>query len=199
MMGKSKMNGTRVVILIAIIFMALFMLIFGIVLLDEYVIKDRPTEARLVVEEVYFVAGDAEDGKTTLEVFVFVTNDGDKDCDSHIRGFAIDKDTNIALDDTDTEEVKIDGQSTQESTLTFVVPSDSRYRVELLVFKNDKITVTGQGHVDLVAGGTSGSDYITEEEDNEKEASGAAIPFIGPLGLAGAVIVSVILFRRWRR
>ena len=198
-MGKHKMNGTRAVILAVMIVLAIFMLIFGIILLDEYVIKDKPTKARLEVEEVYFVEKDVEDGKTALEVFVFVTNEGDMECDSHIRGFAIDKDTNIALDDTDTEEIKIKGQTTEESTLSFEVPSNSRYRIELLVFKDRKITVTGQGHVDLVVGGSAGSDYKTLFEDPEEKGDDASMPFMGPLGLVGVVIISLLIFRRWRK
>lgn len=199
-MGKPRMNTTRAVILGIIIFFTIFMMLFGYILLDEYVFEDKPREARLEVEEVYFVDKDAEDGKTMLEVFVFVTNEGDKDCKSHIRGFAIDKDTNIALDDTDTETVSIEGQTTMESKLTFEVPSDSRYRVELLVFKDRKITVTGQGHVDLVVGGAAGSDYRTTTEDPEElKSTSADVPFVGPAGLIAAVVVSIIIFRRRRK
>jgi hypothetical protein len=199
-MPKSKMNGTRVVILVLMIFLSILLLSFSVMLLKEYVIEDKPTKARLVVDEVYFVDKEDANGKTKLEVFVFVTNEGDLDCKSHIRGFAIDKDTNIAQDDTDTEDVKIEGQTTVESKLTFEIPESGRYRVELLVFKDKKITVTGQGHVDLVVGGSSGSDYRTTEGDDDSEKDdGASIPFIGPAGIIVVLIVSIFIFRRWRK
>ncbi len=200
MKKREKMNATRAVILVIMILLLLFSGIFGWILIDEYVIPEKKTSARLDVEEVYFVENDVSQGKTRLEVFVFITNDGDEDCDSFIRAFAIDKDTNIAMDDTTTSIVEINGQTSHESQLDLEVPSDGRYRVELLIFKNDKITVKGQGFVDLNLGGSGGSDYRTLVEDPQSEVDdNKAVPFIGPGLMVIAILGAALIFRRWRK
>ena len=200
MKKRGKMNATRAVILVIMILLLLFSGLFGWILMDEYVIPEKKIKARLDVEEVYFVENYVSQGKTRLEVFVFITNDGDTDCDSFIRAFAIDKDTNIAMDDTTTSIVEIKGQTSHESQLGLNIPSDGRYRVELLIFKNGKITVKGQGFVDLNVGGSGGSDYRTSVsdpesiDDNEKD-----VPFIGPGLMVIAILGAALVFRRWRK
>jgi hypothetical protein len=200
-MVKIEWNGPRVIILIGVLILILVSAVMGWTLIDQYLIKEEPAPARLEVEEVYFVENGMSMGKTKMDVFVFITNDGDKDCRSFIRAFAVDKDTNIAMDDSSTTETEVKGQTSNEATLTLEVPSNGKYRVELLVFKDDKITVKGLGFVDLKTGGTAGSDYRTTDEDPmvEKEESSSAIPFIGP-GLIFAILAGVAIFyRRWRK
>ena len=192
-----KMNPTRGVLLVVIIIALFFVIPFAYVLIDEYIIPEKKKEARLEVEEVYFVDKGQVGDKTNLHVFVIVTNQGDEDCRSHIRSYAVDKETNIALDDTSTSEINIDGQVSKESELLFRIPTDGSYRVEILVFENDKITVKGQGYVDLKLGGVEGSDYRTlVSTDDDKEES---VPFLGPAALIAVVAVTTILYRRWRR
>lgn len=200
-MVEVEWNGPRVVVLIGAIILVLISAFLGWALIDEYLIEEEPSPAILDVEEVYFVENGRHLGKTKLDVFVFITNDGDKDCTSHIRAFAVDKDTNIAMDDTFTAEREIKGQTSDESSLSLEVPSDGKYRVELLVFKDDKITVKGLGYVDLKVGGTAGSDYRTTDGDPQidKEDEEDAVPFVG-FSLIIPVIIGIgFLYRRWRR
>ena len=195
-----KMNTTRAILLIMTVIAVFFMIPFSYVLTMEYLVPDEEEDARLDVEEVYFVDKGKIGEKTNLHVFVFVTNQGDKDCDSHIRAFAVDEDTNIAMDDTSTTETEVEGDLTSEFLLQFLVPTNGSYRVEILVFKDEKITVKGQGDVDLRLSGTEGSDYrTTETAEEEGDDEGGAIPFVGPIGLATAVLLSIFVFRRWRR
>mgnify|MGYP006284773613 CR=1 FL=1 len=195
-----KMNTTRVILLVMIVIAIFFMIPFSYVLTMEYLVPDEKEDARLDVEEVYFVDKGKIGDKTNLHVFVFVTNQGDKDCNSHIRAFAVDEETNIAMDDTSTTETEVEGDVTSEFLLQFLVPTNGSYRVEILVFKDEKITVKGQGDVDLRLSGTEGSDYrTTDTSEDEGDDNESAIPFVGPIGLATAVLLSIFVFRRWRR
>jgi len=196
-MKKMEWNGFKITVLVAGCIIGLISLILAGILLNEYVfIKEK--EAELVVEETYFEKEEEVGGKTLLNVFVMVTNDGDKDCDSHVRAFIIDRDTNIAMDDTTTVDERIEGQTTFESGFQLSVPSNARYRVEILVFKDGMITVKGVGHIDLSSGGSSGQDYRTTMEDEVGEAK-MDTPFLGPAALLAAVGVTVLIFRRWRK
>lgn len=197
-MKKMEWNGFKVSILVAGGIVGLFSLIMVGVLLDEYLFITEK-EAELVVEETYFEKEEEVQDQTLLNVFVMVTNDGDEDCESHIRAFIIDRDTNIAMDDTSTVDERIDGQTTFESGFQLSVPSDARYRVEILVFKDGMITVKGVGHIDLSAGGSSGQDYRTTMEDQADERSKMNTPFLGPAALVAAICVTALIFRRWRK
>ncbi len=200
-MVKIEWNGPRVIILIGVLILIFVSTVLGWTLIDHYLIKEEPTPARLEVEEVYFVESGMSLGKTKMDVFVFITNDGDKDCRSFIRAFAVDKDTNIAMDDSSTTETEIKGQTSNEATLSLEVPSNGKYRVELLVFKDDKITVKGLGFVDLKTGGNAGSDYRTTDEDpiSEADKDVSTIPFIGPGLIIAVLAVVTLIYRRWRR
>lgn len=198
MRRKMEWNGFKITVLIAGIAVGLICLILAGILVDEYLLVYEK-DAMLTVEETYFEKDQRVGEQIELNVFVMVTNDGDRDCDSHIRAFIIDRDTNIAMDDTTTEEVNIRGRSTHEASFELLVPEDASYRVEILVFKDDMITVKGVGHVDLAVGGTGGQDYRTTMEDEEVEGEKLSTPFLGPAAITAVLCVSVLLFRRLRR
>jgi hypothetical protein len=197
-MLKVEWNGFKVIALIIIMILGFLSAIFTWILVDEYLIVYE-TDPKLEVEEAYFRIGKIVTDGSELEIFVLVTNVGDKDCNTHVRAYVVNKETNIAMDDATTEEVKIKGQSTHESSFNVIVPSDGRYRVEFLVYKNDMITVKGEGHVDLKADGNEGRDYWTAEEDESETKASLSTPFVGPTAILLVIIVFAFIVRRWRK
>ena len=174
----------------------------GLVIVID-MMNDEPVGSILVVEEVYFVSEETSAGSMDLYVHVFVTNDGDESCQSEIRAFAVDVETNLAMDETGHTVGTIDDQTTSESMLMMTLPSDGRYRVELLIFKGGKITVKGTGTVNLYEAGSGGKDYRTDQVDpaaDKAEEKEGAMPFpqIGAVALA-VIAVALIARRRWRR
>jgi hypothetical protein len=197
-MVEVEWNGFKVFTLVLIMILAITSFVLSIVLINEYLIVYK-TDAKLEVEEAYFKSEESLFEDTELQIFVLVTNIGDKDCDTHVRAYVVNKETNIAMDDSTTEEVKIEGQSTHESSFNVMVPSNGRYRVEFLVYKNDMITVKGEGHVDLKAGGSEGRDYWTSEDDETESKASLSTPFLGPSAIFLVVIVFALVVRRWRK
>lgn len=201
-MTKIKWTATKGWML-AIIIIALFLsAVIGLVIVIDK-LNDEPVGSILVVEEVYFVSEETSSESMDLYVHVFVTNDGDEPCNSEIRAFAVDVETNLAMDEASLTVGRIDDQTTSESTLGMTLPSDGRYRVELLIFKDGKITVKGTGTVNLFEAGSGGKDYRTDQEDpsakNAEDKEGAMpFPQIGAVALA-VIAVALIAKRRWRR
>ncbi len=198
---KEKENdwtGTKVFLLVLIIIMLAISTLFGVLLLlpDD----QEPVGAVLEVEEVYFVAKEADGDDIELEIFGFLTNDGDEPCEARIRAFAIDVQTNLAMDDTTAEVGEIVEQTTKEASLTVDLPRDGRYRVELLIFKDGKVSVKGQGTVNLAETGSGGQDYSTNTYDEPPAEKENATPSIfNALGVIVAVSLCILLVkRRWR-
>lgn len=188
--------------MVAIMAIALLLsAVLGLVIVID-MMNDEPVGSILVVEEVYFVSEETSSGSMDLYVHVFVTNDGDESCQSEIRAFAVDVETNLAMDETGHTVGTIDEQTTSESMLLMTLPSDGRYRVELLIFKDGKITVKGTGTVNLYLAGSGGKDYRTDQEDPaaDAESKEGAMPF-PQIGAVAIVVLAVALIarRRWRR
>lgn len=189
--------------MVAIMAIALLLsAVLGLVIVID-MMNDEPVGSILVVEEVYFVSEETSSGSMDLYVHVFVTNDGDEPCKSEIRAFAVDVETNLAMDETGHTVGTIDDQATSESMLLLTLPSDGRYRVELLIFKDGKITVKGTGTVNLYQAGSGGKDYRTDLEDPAASApkeNVADMPFpqIGAMAIV-VLAVALIARRRWRR
>ncbi|MCK5772343.1 MAG: hypothetical protein KAH57_01010 [Thermoplasmata archaeon] len=189
--------------MLAIITIALFIsAAIGLVIVID-ILSDEPVGSILVVEEVYFVSEETTSGSMDLYIHVFVTNDGDEHCQSEIRAFAVDVETNLAMDETGHTVGTIDEQTTSESMLLMTLPSDGRYRVELLIFKDGKITVKGTGTVNLYLAGSGGKDYRTDQEDpaagaSKESAADVPFPHIGAVAIA-VIAVALVVKRRWRR
>lgn len=119
--------------------------------------------SRLKVDEVYFRTEDRLGGEdTALSIMIFLTNDEDGDIDSvSVRAFAVETDSNLAMDEDRVVMGKIGGQTTSEGRLNITVPNNESYRVEILVFEESKLTLKGSGTIDLKGVGVA-SDYRTE-------------------------------------
>ena len=195
-MKKGYWTGTKKVLLTVIVVLGLIGAVLGLVLIVRALTEER-IGAVLIIEEVYFVCeGDMED-PCSLVVWVFVTNDGEEDCEARIRAFAVEVETNLAMDDDEFDIGELKAQTTEEANLTLEVPSDGKYRVELLVFKDEKISVKGQGVVNLKTAQTGGQDFSTIEPDSAEKKS--SLPFLEWYLLLLPLAIVPILYRRWRR
>ena len=122
---------------------------------------------------------------------------GEKDCEVTLRAFAVDVNTNLAMDEDSTTVGTIEGQKTEEASLIVEVPKDGKYRVELLVFKDGKVTVKGSGVVNLQLAGTGGQDYRTSDSEEppemmkESSDSPTLFSFIGIILVVGMYIIYV--------
>ncbi len=125
-------------------------IILGYILFHE---EEEPT-SDVRVEEVYFVQTHQDELETKMNIIVFVTNDGEAELsDIKIRAFAVETDSNLARDEAVKIITSVEGDSTVEGTLTITLPNNDSYRVELLVFKEGKLTIRGSGTVNLVGVG----------------------------------------------
>lgn len=190
------MTLTKYILAGCILIMLLITGIFIINILSPE--EDVLTEASLRVDEVYFVTKELEGEDYKLETFAFITNNGEKDCEVNIRAFAVDVNTNLAMDEDSTTVGTIEGQKTEEASLTVEVPKDGKYRVELLVFKDGKVTVKGSGVVNLQLAGTGGQDYRTSDSEEPPEMkketdsdSPTIFNFIGIILIVGVYIIYV--------
>jgi len=163
--------------------------------------EDGPP-SQLYVEEVYFVMTDQNEETTYMDIMVFVTNNGDKSLsDVKVRAFAVEIDSNLARDENEKSMGEVKGQTTVEGTLNIALPNNDSYRVELLVFKEGKLSIRGSGTVNLKGVGTA-SDYETEKFDGDggvggfmdaEDGDGSMIPLSSSSGPCGFFLVITVL------
>lgn len=195
-------NGSlgKKVLYIVIATLLLINVIFAGILIVEGLTKDRKKkEALLSVDEVYFVQENVQGNEITLTVNTFITNDGEKSCDGRIRAFAIDVDTNLAIDEAEKNIGEIQPEKTVETSISIRLETDGKYRIELMIFKDDMVSVKGRGTVNVDDKGTGGQDYRTTTQDEEKpEEEGGDIPYPAFGLVVAAIVVAVIIYRRRR-
>jgi hypothetical protein len=205
--GVSNMRTPTYRIVLFVIFASLLLLatLLGTVIVyQEFIYKEERTDAILEVEEVYFVLMASSPNEYRISVKMFVTNVGETDCDGKVRAFIIDRESNIAMDDAESDVGTIPAGKTIETSLEMEVLYNGSFRVELLVFKDGLITVKGSGVVNLAYKGSGGADYQNSETDDTERAKekDGAIPFIGvPTIILAAFLIAILMVsikrRRW--
>jgi len=106
--------------------------------------------AYIEVEDVFFIMTEQDNETTTMDIDVFITNHGEEDLsDVTVRAFAVEEDSNLARDEAVVRLGALGGQKTIEGNLTITIPNGESYRVELLVFKEGKLSIRGAGEVNL--------------------------------------------------
>lgn len=198
-----KMSPFRIVLIVLVAFFLLMVALLGALLFyKEVIYKEERTDAILVVEEVYFVLADSDPEIYRISVKVFISNDGETDCDAKVRGFIIDRDSNLAMDDAEKVIGRIPAGKTVESSLDMEVLYNGSFRVELLVFKDGLITVKGFGNINLATYGTGGKDYDNTETDPtiaEDKESVMPFPGTGVIVLAATVTALALGYLNRRR
>ncbi len=125
-------------------------------------------DTKLIVDEVYFMRSSQDADATTITLIVFITNNGETSIDNlKVRAFAVEKSSNLAMGEDTVDLGGIAGKKTSEGELVITVPNDDAYRLELLVFENERISIRGAGSIDLTGVG-SVKDYNTITPTSEK-------------------------------
>lgn len=186
---------------------AILLMIGGIVLGCLLPEEEEVGVEALKVEDVFFVKTRQDGLMTDMNITIFITNDGDVDVNSlKVRAFAVEENSNLARDEDLTDLGNIEKQTTSEGKLQIRIPNNLSYRIELLIFKNDEISIRGSGGVNLVGVG-SAQDYKTEDggvmgddnsgeraltTDGDEEDEGVLADGMSLCGLSMAFLVVVI-------
>ncbi|MGA1819983.1 MAG: hypothetical protein ACMUHU_03130 [Thermoplasmatota archaeon] len=205
-MSKREVPVHVKVMIVAVCALGSICLIFGGVLVYENLIYEEPrTDAILEVEEVYFRYEGYESGEYRISVKAFISNVGDRDCDVRIRAFAVDDMSNLAMDDAETDLGVVKADTTAEASFEISVIYDGLFTVELIVFKDELITVKGSGKVSLSEQQMGGKDYrntVTDDTETAEEKASLPFPTAGAITitvLAAALIMGGYARRRWRK
>jgi len=200
-MTEDTFPTRRIVAIVIVISMLLVAGFLGLALAyKEFFAKETVEDAYLIVEEVYFVLETSEPGGYRLKVSVFITNAGEKDCYTKLRGFGIDKGSNLAMDDTEVGIGLIEAGTTGEYTGHLEFSYNGTFRVELIIFKDGLISVKGLGFVNLADQGTGGQDYKNTDWDGPvEEKTEPAMPFIGIAPIIAIAAIAALGYTAFRR
>ncbi|MBN1389137.1 MAG: hypothetical protein JXA22_00685 [Candidatus Thermoplasmatota archaeon] len=187
---ESKFNARLTILIVFISALAMISLIFGGILIYENLIYKEPKKgAVLEVEEVYFDYDGYFSEEYHISVKAFISNVGDEDCDMRIRAFAVDERSNLAMDDAETVSEVVKADSTIETSFEMTVIYNGTFTVELIIFKDDLITVKGYGKISLSDRRIGGKDYLdTVTDEPSEEKNGGNIPF----PTIGAIIICIL-------
>lgn len=202
-MATRKVPVHKKVLIVLLVTFVIINIIFGsIIFYQEVIYEEELKDALLTVDEVYFLLEESTDGKIHLSVIAFISNEGEMDCQARIRAFAIDADSNLAMDDAVENVGKVPAGKTVEASLEMELDYNGSFRIELMVFKDDMITVKGYGTVNLAYHGFGGSDYYNTEtdptEEGEEKAS-APFPAVGTVAVISVLAALIIGYRKRRR
>jgi len=202
--GRVELDPMREFILVLVV--AMLMIVSGLTFLAALPRPDLKSGAELSVDEVYFVARDLGDNESSLEVFMFITNEGGRPAGVTIRAFAIDVTSNLAHGQDSADIGNVKGESTNEASMDIVLTNDRKYRIEVLLFKDGKVTIKGEAVVNLEAGGYGGSDYRTTMGDRGGDTPGeppvynqTRVVGLSVIALFWIVITYALVYRRCRR
>jgi len=185
---------------------AIVVLLIGSILLGYFVFREEKNkESDLRVDDVYFKMEGANSQRSQIKIVVFISNIGNEDVGKlQIRAFTVETGNNLAMDDSSATINDVKQQTTVEGNLFVDVPNNDSYRMELLIFKDDKLEIRGSGTIDLTDVGASYDyrNYPSYSDDDDAMNSAPAMseaPF-SLLGgvclflLIGGVIVGLIIF-----
>ncbi|MBN1389136.1 MAG: hypothetical protein JXA22_00680 [Candidatus Thermoplasmatota archaeon] len=129
---------------------AVLLLVITIVL-GYFVFKvEEKKESDLIVEDVQFIMRGADSERSRIEIAVFISNVGNKDVGNlKIRAFTVETGSNLAMDDSSTTLTDVRQQTTVEGDLMVDIPNNDSYRMELLIFREDRLVIRGSGTIDL--------------------------------------------------
>ncbi len=145
-------------------------------------------------EQVYFTRVD----NTTLNVIIYITNDGLTDSG----------DVDITLYITDSQGISqsqckqhvgvIGSDKTKEITFTTQATPDKKYNVDILVFENGKKTLSGSGTLQspTISGPTGAGEGVVI---GEREKTAPAMPGFETLFLLCGFLIALFVIKRHKR
>ncbi|MCU0798242.1 MAG: hypothetical protein MUC62_01030 [Candidatus Thermoplasmatota archaeon] len=183
-------KGPDILRRVLIVWVVTMVVLLGYVLLGIGMsqLPEEESGARIIVDQVFFHSKDVDQETLDLEVYIYITNNGDRDCKVVISAYALDVRTNLVKDTASLDLGTVSGLSTLRGSLRVQLDRSKQYRVELVVQKEQMIAVKGSGTVNLKEAGSGGVDYKTDYEsgptDDEKKDS--SIPIVDDMGRANA-------------
>jgi len=153
---RVKKSRNKILYLIAGLVAAIFIFTAGTMalLVSEEIEKSKPPkrieEPHLIVEDVFFMKtfSRSDTEKIDITTTVYITNDGLADAERvKIIAFPVDDKNNLASDKCKTSVGNIYKQKTAEAEFMISVPTGSKNEVELLIFEDDRLILSGTGSV----------------------------------------------------
>ncbi|MGA1821548.1 MAG: hypothetical protein ACMUIG_03370 [Thermoplasmatota archaeon] len=191
MSGTSDSRINILLVVVSIVLLA------GSITLGYFLFReDKEEDTYLKVEEVYFFQKDLGDYDSSIDIIIMITNTGDADVSKiSVRGFAIETDSNLAQYDASVVLTNVKGKTTVEGRMSIVVPNGDAYRVELLIFQDDRLTIMGYGNIDL-----TGVGIVSDYKDVEPGSGGmnaddmaAGAPEMSSASSLGVCMIVVIM------
>jgi len=148
-------------LLLILIVIASVLMISG-TLMGYFLYKtEEEKETDLRVDDVIFQKVDMTQERSRIEIVIFITNTGEEDAGSiSVRAFSVETSSNLAMDDSSITINDVRHKQTVEGTLEIDVPNREFYRVELLIFLEDRLEIVGSGTMDLTDVGVA-TEYET--------------------------------------
>jgi hypothetical protein len=187
-------QGRRVLATLGIIVSAIVVIIVVASVLSSALAKEPEEQAILYIDEVFFLfsGSNSASEEVTIDVTTFITNTGTADAkDVQIIAFAIDDDSNLALDKTTFTVGDIPKDNTKATEFSITMPNNDSYNIRLIILESGRLAIKGTGtvHLDREYGG-HGTRFST---DYDEEKSGlSSIIGEGESFLAGSSYIVLI-------
>lgn len=169
-------QGRRIIASVGIIVLALVMVVVVASALSPAPADEPEKQARLYVDEVFFVisGSDFHSENVKIDITTFITNKGTLDAkDVEIKAFAIDVDSNLAMDKATLAVGQIPIEKTVSSEFSLTVPNYDSYNIRLIILESGKIAIKGSGsvHLDREFGGR-GTRFSTDNGYGDGDGDG---------------------------
>ncbi len=154
----------------------------------------------LRVEQTYFEASRRTGERIPIEVVSIITNEGKAMAQNvRVEVLAIETDSNLARGNGTSIMFDLGAKKSQEIRSTVMVPRNATFRLEILIFRAEKLTIWGSGIIDLTGLGKA-SLYKTDanlddpKADEEKDSmdSSLCILFLLIAGGGGGLLLIVV-------
>ncbi len=207
-------QGKRLLFTLGIIVSAMLVVVVVASALSSAPAKEPEEQAVLDIDDVFFLysGSKSELEKVTIDVTTFITNKGTADAkDVQIIAFAIDDDSNLAMDKTTFTVGDILKENTKPTEFSITVPNNDSYNIRLIILENGKLAIKGTGtvHLDKNFGGRGTRftpDYESDGDDDHGFAKEDEHFFVVSssfilLFLICIIMVTVIVLKRsyWAR
>lgn len=180
---------------VLIVWVIMMVVLLGYILLGLGIsqLPEKQSGPRIIVDQVFFHTKDVDHETLDLEVYIYITNNGDKECKVVISAYALDVRTNLVKDTASIDLGTVEGQSTLRGSLRVQLDRTKQYRVELVVQKEQMIAVKGSGTVNLKEAGAGGVDYKTDYDSGDDSDGDESSPLILPPAMGGTLAAPFIL------
>lgn len=127
--------------------------------------------AYLRIDEVFFLLEGKGTEKVSIGVTAFISNVGTEKAENvEIVAFVIEKNSNLALDQSLLTVGTIEKDKTKIAEFSLAMPNDDSYTIKLILMENGKISIRGSGSVNLnYHSGGSGTRFSTDSGTRSKE------------------------------